>query len=115
MFYLALAQGGYFFITGVWPLLHIRSFMRITGPKTDWWLVRTVGALVAIIGMTLWAVALSGRGLSPALLVLAIGSAAALATVDVVYVFNGTIARIYLLDALVEVVVIVGWVALLVW
>jgi hypothetical protein len=33
--FLALLQGLYFVITGVWPILSIRTFMMITGPKTD--------------------------------------------------------------------------------
>ena len=27
---------------GLWPLLHIRSFEWVFGPKTDRWLVKTV-------------------------------------------------------------------------
>ena len=40
---LAIAQGVYFAATGVWPLIDMRSFERVTGPKADKWLVRTVG------------------------------------------------------------------------
>jgi hypothetical protein len=34
MFAVALIQGVYFVATGVWPLVSIRTFMAITGPKT---------------------------------------------------------------------------------
>jgi hypothetical protein len=44
---LAARQGVYYLLTGVWPLPSIGSFQRVTGPKTDLWLVRTVGVLVA--------------------------------------------------------------------
>src|SRR5687767_12121314 len=74
---LALAQGTYYFATGVWPILHLRSFERVTGPKLEGWLVKTVGALIAVIGAT---VALAGwrRRITPELRFLAAGSAAAL-------------------------------------
>jgi hypothetical protein len=46
-----LIQAVYFLITGIWPLLHIESFMKVTGPKRDLWLVKTVGVLVTAIAM----------------------------------------------------------------
>jgi hypothetical protein len=54
-------QGLYFLITGVWPIVHIDSFLAVTGPKTDHlntelgdhWLVITVGALIAAIAASL--------------------------------------------------------------
>ncbi len=42
-------QGAYYLLTGVWPLINMDSFERITGVKTDKWLVKTVGVLVAAI------------------------------------------------------------------
>jgi hypothetical protein len=45
-----LAQGAYYLLTGVWPLVSIGSFQRVTGPKTDLWLVKTVGLLISVIG-----------------------------------------------------------------
>jgi hypothetical protein len=49
----ALVQGIYFFITGIWPILSIQTFLLVTGPKTDLWLVKTVGIVLATIGATL--------------------------------------------------------------
>jgi hypothetical protein len=46
------AQGGYYLVTGLWPLVHLASFEAITGPKVDDWLVRMVGLLAAVIGAT---------------------------------------------------------------
>jgi hypothetical protein len=55
-------QGAYFLLTGVWPLVSIRSFQWVTGPKTDHvhtgreadhWLVMTVGVLVTSVAVTL--------------------------------------------------------------
>lgn len=95
------AQGAMYVVTGTWPLLHMRSFEAVTGPKTDDWLVHTVGLLLAVIGAVLLA-ALARRTAYGLIVVLAIGTALALAAIDVVHVLDGTIARIYLLDAAIE-------------
>ena len=50
---MALIQGAYFVATGVWSRVDIDSFQRVTGPKTDLWLVNTVGVLVTAIGLGL--------------------------------------------------------------
>jgi len=104
-----LVQGLYFVLTGVWPLAHIESFMAVTGPKTDLWLVQTVGVLVLVIGLVL---CLAGyrRQRTPEVLLLALGSALALAGVDCVFVIQGRISAIYLLDAAVELVLVALWV-----
>ena len=43
-----LAQSVYYVSTGVWPIVHLRSFMALTGRKRDTWLVQTFGALAAV-------------------------------------------------------------------
>jgi hypothetical protein len=103
----AAVQGVYFLVTGVWPLVHIESFLAVTGPKTDLWLVYTVGALVAVVGAVLLAAARSGR-VTPEVALLAVGSALALTAIDVIFVARGVIDPIYLADAAAE-VVLVGW------
>src|SRR5439155_14802188 len=50
---LVLGQGAYYAATGLWPLLHMRSFEAVTGPKREDWLVKTVGVLVTAIAGTL--------------------------------------------------------------
>ena len=105
---LAILQGAYFGLTAAWALVHVDSFMRVTGAKTDVWLVKTVAALILVIGLALLAAALRGR-IGPDLRFLALGSATALALVDLVYVGKGTIARVYLLDALAEGLFVAGW------
>ena len=106
--YLAIVQGVYFLVTGVWPLVSIRTFMMVTGPKTDLWLVKTVGVLVAVIGGVL-ILAGARDAITPEVIVLATGSAAALIWVDVNYVLKRVIAPIYLVDAAAEVVIIAAW------
>ena len=51
--FLLRAQGGYYMATGLWPIVHFRSFEAVTGPKVDDWLVRMVGLLAATIGTAL--------------------------------------------------------------
>lgn len=105
---LCLVQGGYFFLTGVWPLISMQTFEKVTGPKRDHWLVKTVGVLVLVIGvLLLWA---GYRGdISTEIYILAVGSAVGLTGIDVVYVCKRIISPVYLLDALAEVVLIGGW------
>ena len=106
---LALVQGGFYVLSGVWPLVHLRSFERVTGPKTDGWLVKTVGVLVTVIG---GALGLAGwrRRVAPEVAIVAAGSAAGLAAIDLIYVGRRRISPVYLLDALAEVLLVALWV-----
>jgi hypothetical protein len=103
-----LVQGVYYVLTGVWPLIHINSFLAVTGPKTDVWLVWTVGALIAVVGGTL-CLAAYRRRLSAEVVFLALGCACVLAAVDVVFVVQRVIPPVYLLDAVVEVGLLSLW------
>ena len=102
-----LGQGGYYVATGVLPFISRRAFEAATGPKREWWLVETVGALVTVIGGAL----VSGAGRrreSPELVGIAVGSATALATIDLVYVARRRISPAYLADAAVQVAILGG-------
>jgi hypothetical protein len=105
---LALIQGGYFALTGVWPLIDMKTFQAVTGPKVDGWLVQTVGALIGVVGGTLISAGLKGR-VTPEIRGLAVGSAAALALVDIVFVGRRRIPPVYLLDAAAEAALIAAW------
>src|SRR5438270_10614638 len=105
---LAIGQGIYFAATGVWPLIDMRSFEAVTGPKVDKWLVRTVGVLVAAIGGTLISAG-ARRMVTAEIAGLAVGSAAGLAAIDIVYAAKGRISRIYLADAAAEAALIAAW------
>ncbi len=108
---LALGQGLFYTATGVWPLLSRRSFEAVTGPKTDWWLVQTVGVLVAAIGGTLTSAGLGGQP-GPDLRRLAAASALGLAAIDVVHATRGRISKVYLLDAAGELAIAAAWLVL---
>lgn len=105
---LGWGQGVFYAATGIWPLLHIESFMALTGPKVDQWLVRTVGALLAWTGVLLCRGAWRRRVTSD-LALLALGQALVLAAIDIVYVSQHRISTIYLLDAAAEIALVALW------
>jgi hypothetical protein len=105
---LGVVQSAFYVGTGVWPLLSYRTFIAVTGPKRDDWLVKSVGLVIAVVG-SIVGFAFGRRRAEPEMTVLAAGSAAALAAIDVVYVSRGRISRVYLLDALAEIALLAAW------
>ena len=106
----ATVQGLYFLATGVWPLVHVESFLAVTGQKTDLWLVYTVGVLVGVVGLVLLN-AVRLRRITPDVVLLACGSSVALAGIDVVFVARRVIDPIYLADAAAQAVLLGWWAA----
>jgi hypothetical protein len=106
---LALLHGAYYLITGAWPLLSMRTFQWVTGPKVDRWLVRMVGILAAVIGGALVRDGLGRDASRRPDVGLAVASAVGFTAVDVVYVARGRISRVYLLDAVMELGLVVAW------
>lgn len=104
---LAVTQGVFYLAMGLWPIVHLRSFEAVTGPKLEGGWVKTVGALIAVVGGTLLAAGLRRR-VHPELISLAAGSAVSLAAVDVIY-SPQRIAPVYLLDAVAEGLLVTGW------
>jgi len=102
-------QAAFYLGTGIWPLLHRRSFERVTGPKADFWLAQTVGVSVAAIGLGLAQAASTRKPVSAELRTVAIGSAAGLALLDLVFVARRRISPVYLLDAAAESALIAAW------
>jgi hypothetical protein len=105
----ATAQSALYIMTGLWPLVHRRSFERVTGPKTEFWLVETVGVTVASIGIGLAQALRSGRPVPRELRSVALAAAAGLAVVDAIYVARRRISSVYLLDAVAETALVLGW------
>ena len=105
-----LVHALYFIVGGLWSVVGIRSFQKVSGPKTDLWLVRTVGGLIVVVGGVIaWAGV--RRRITPELIGMAVGSSAVLAVIDVVYTLKGRISRVYLLDACANSVLVVAWLA----
>ena len=101
-------QGLYYFVTGLWPVVEMPSFIVLTGPKTDLWLVRTVGGILTICGISMM-LAAAMRRISIEIGVLALGLAFTLALVDIVAVLEGVASPVYLADAVVELALLGFW------
>jgi uncharacterized membrane protein len=110
-------QGVYYFATGVWPLVSVRSFQMVTGEKTDnlptgleadHWLLMTVSLLITSISLALLMAAYR-RTRTAEIGLLAVASAIGLTAIDVIYVTRRVILPIYLLDAVIEVPLIIAW------
>jgi hypothetical protein len=84
------------------------SFIAVTGPKTDLWLVRTVSLLIICIGAALLFSAKKNQVTAPIVL-LALSGAASLGWVDANYSLRGIIWPVYMMDAFAEALLIVGW------
>ena len=105
---LSAGQAVYYALTGLWAIVSIGTFQKVTGPKVDIWLVKTVGVLIIVIGAVLGLAGKRGEPV-PEVPLLAVGSAAGLAAIDVIYVAKKRIRPVYLLDALAEVGLIGLW------
>ena len=102
-----VAQGGYYALTGLAPFVSRRAFEAVTGPKRDWWLVQTVGAVVTPVGVGLAVAGARGRA-TPEVTGIAAGCAVGLAAVDVYHSSRGRISRVYLLDAACQAAALAG-------
>src|SRR3954452_2763372 len=101
----AAAQGAFNVVGGLWPLVSMRSFEWVFGPKQDRWLEQTVGGLLTTIGAAQLAAA---RSSAPEVArVVGVGTATTLLAIDLIYVARGRLRPTYLLDAAME----VGWLA----
>jgi hypothetical protein len=94
-------QAAYYLGSAAWPLVSMASFVAITGPKADLWLVRMVALLILVIGVTLGIAVLRGR-LQIEILACALLSCLAFIGIDTVYSLSGVISRVYLGDAALE-------------
>jgi predicted small integral membrane protein len=101
-------HGAYLVTTGLWPILHRRSFERVTGRKHEFWLVRVVGALAAVSGLTLGVAALRGRR-SVEAQTLAAGSAIVFGIADL---YAGSrVSPVYFADLVPQALVTPAWFA----
>jgi len=102
---IARAQGWYYLGGGLWRLLHPRSFERIAGPKPDQFQTDVAAALFAAIGATLVVDSLAGpRSKAPA--VLAVGSASAIAAIDLKH--RRQIRSLFIIEAASEIAMAVA-------
>lgn len=104
----SVAQGAYYVLAGLWPLLAMDLFLSVTAPKEELWLVRTVAGLLVVAGLVLLLAGLRQR-VTVDIRALGMGFAFVLALIDIVYVFEGTIRPVFLGDAVVELVLFGAW------
>jgi hypothetical protein len=103
---LAGIHASYFVVTGLWPLLSRGTFERVTGPKEDFWLVRTIGGLAAATGVALGIGVIRGKREHESV-VLAIGASLVFTIADVRAA--RTESRVYLADAAVQAILAPAW------
>lgn len=97
--------GYYYLLTGIWPIMHMDSFIFVTGYKHDLWLVDMVGLLTISIGIFL---IIRFHALLAGMTVLSFMA------IDIIYVGNDTISTIYLVDAGIQFIFLV-WILLRTW
>jgi hypothetical protein len=118
-------QGLYFGLTGIWPLVSVRTFKLVTGEKgktdnlqtgldADHWLLMTVSVLITAVALTLLAAAIR-KTQAVEISILGIAAASGLTAIDVIYTVRGVILPIYLLDAAIEIPLILAWLVALLW
>ena len=96
----ALLHALYYGIGGAWPLVHIKSFEKVTGGKWDDWLVRTVGWLMVALGAGL--LPASRRDVPRELRIIGLVSSASVGGVAAYYGLRGRISKLYLIDAVLQ-------------
>jgi hypothetical protein len=118
-------QGLYFGLTGLWPLVSVRTFKLVTGEKgktdnlqtgldADHWLLMTVSVLITAVALTLLAAAIR-KTQAVEISILGIAAASGLTAIDLIYTVRGLILPIYLLDAAIEIPLILAWLVALLW
>jgi hypothetical protein len=106
---LAIVQGSFYLLSGIWPIVHYESFEKVTGPKADDWLVKTVGGLIAVTGVTILVGSLRSKKISKEVALLGAGHAFVLGSSSGYYSSKGRISKIYLLDSLSEYALVGAW------
>jgi hypothetical protein len=102
-------QAGYTLFTAIWPIVHIESFMEVTGYKTDIWLVKTVGALLIPVAACLLSYIVIKSDRRPGA-ILGTLTCIAFISVDFFYATADVISDVYLLDGAVHVIFLSLWI-----
>jgi hypothetical protein len=83
--------------------------MEVTRPKTDMWLVKTVGALLIPASICLTPFLIFNKDRRSAF-VLGTLSCIAFICVDFYYALSDVISNIYLLDGIAQIILLTGWI-----
>jgi hypothetical protein len=107
---LATAMQGFFcLVLGLWPVISFQTFQAVTGQKPDHWLISVVGMLLAGIGISMLIAAIR-RDIAFEVFALGIITALSLCVTDVIFVIEGSIPAVYLLDSVAESLFVTLWV-----
>ncbi|MDO7867139.1 hypothetical protein [Nocardioides jiangxiensis] len=106
---LARVHGAFNMAGGLWPLLHLRSFEAVFGPKADRWLEHTVGGLLTGLGWAQWQAGTPADWKHARRI--GVATAGTLLAIDLVYVPQGRIRWTYLFDAAEEIALLAAWAA----
>ena len=102
-------QGIYTFLTAVWALVHIKSFMWVSGYKTDQWLVKTVSVLLICMSIP-WMMAAYRKKFPAEIIFLSVSSAIGLAAIEFYYSLKEVIYPVYAIDGALQCVFIICWI-----
>ncbi len=100
--YIIGAQGLYYLVTGLWPIIHLSSFEVVTGPKASIFLLYMISFLTVVIAITL--LLSFNKEKSREIIFLSLASPLAFMINEVL--FRGQIRGIYFLDFAIEVIFI---------
>ena len=107
---LAIGQGAFFAALGAWPLVHLRSFAKVTGPKPEGWLAKAVGASWVNVGLHLMQAGLRGGRARRDVRGLGIRMALTFAAFDLYYAgLRRRISPVYLLTAIANLGCVALW------
>jgi hypothetical protein len=84
-------------VTGLWPFLHLDSFVAVVGPKPDVFQLHVTSGLIIVIAGSL---IVGAQRPEPSTVILGIASALTFVVLDVAYA--RTLRDVYWLDAVVE-------------
>lgn len=107
--YVPFIQGIYFLATLVWPVIDMESFMAVTGPKVDIWLVKTVSALLLPYTLICFWTAFGGK-INFIVILTMVLVCWGLAFVELYYYFNKVIRWVYGADALLQILFSYWWI-----
>ena len=102
-------QGIYTILTAIWALVHIKSFMWISGWKTDVWLVKTVSVLLICISIP-WLMAACKKKYSAEVITLSVTCAIGLAAIEFYYSVTHVISPVYAMDGALQLVFLIAWI-----
>ena len=98
----------YYFLTAVWPLVHIESFLMVTGDKTDIWLVKTVSILLLPYCILLLYLTFNVKK-DFIVVITVMFCCLGLLFVDLYYYFNDVIRWVYLIDGFFQFLFFIYW------